>query len=867
MSRPALPGYTSSENTAFHPVFRQAAEEALKQKSLSTRLEVVPQYPTPSGPADFVFRYRDTGKILLPAEIKRTKSSVRGPGRRQARDYRNNLGDQCGPFYCASNLELTEFFRDDARRPQTSAQKIKLRNDYAGELPTTGIALFYTDLIAAISEMIDIAMGRVAYEYVTGLSTFQGHIAGSLGTPQSWHKLFMPVCYEYIRGTGSKGNAFKDKTANWRSASLYKETPARLIELGRAIDFESAFQAPAPDRGDPVAFRNAILEEAYDSGQKLGRGDDIGALVNELLIESDPSLTPTDIDLAQLMASLGKVTLGRDLKESEQILDPGAGTGNLLTVLPQSGFPSLNPKQVWAVEKIPQFSETLSLRLGLAFAPNLSPENAPRVDVVPIESINKAQMDNVKLVLMNPPFIAGTRSVGMKNVFSRRIHELTNAPPTLDNGQIAFEALFLELVWALVSEGTIIVSVFPVQHLTRLSKEVAALRSFLAGDFGLKYIVTHPREGLFKSVTKETVLIIGQKGAIDEEVGILQIEKPVADVDFAELIRAFDQQSGSMGHGISLERVARSKLAAMATSGWNGLWGAREDARFFVDTYLSGYALLENNGGENLKRGTLANSGNKKLTVFDKNHPEFPSVVGEIPASWLRPALNNTDALPRELSASTAPDTSFVPPSTAYEPGTNENKKLRKIIDSYLETNESKPGKQARAKKKPADIISDLKSDQKELNGHWVLIPRASRSKGQISLLKGNGIVVSTNVMAARFDDKDAQGLIASWLLSIFGQLQMELFGTPHEGARKLEAGSIKKIRIPPLSSIPKQIAKEMLRHVPSEPAINFENIVVRPTDTLWAEVIAPANPKKCLEEALACFKAMVDERRGLGAR
>src|SRR5208283_4955634 len=119
MPRPSLPSYSSPENTHFHPVLMAVLEQVINKRGL-THLKVKRQYPSPTGPIDLVLFNEATHKVLLPIEMKRTQSSVRGGGRRQARDYWTNLGSECETlFYCVSNLELTELFRNDQHRPKT----------------------------------------------------------------------------------------------------------------------------------------------------------------------------------------------------------------------------------------------------------------------------------------------------------------------------------------------------------------------------------------------------------------------------------------------------------------------------------------------------------------------------------------------------------------------------------------------------------------------------------------------------------------------------------------------------------------------------------------------------------------------------
>ncbi len=175
-NRPPLPAITQPENTLFHPVFRYAMEAALRNCGI-VGVEVTRQYQTASGPADFVLRRQGSARVIMPFEIKRTKSSVRGQGRRQARDYQHNLGGNCEtPFYCVSNLELTELFRADSARATTISQQIRLNSRQEGILGETVADDFYAGLIAVCEEIIRIVFGQIQFSYIGGMAQFQDNI-------------------------------------------------------------------------------------------------------------------------------------------------------------------------------------------------------------------------------------------------------------------------------------------------------------------------------------------------------------------------------------------------------------------------------------------------------------------------------------------------------------------------------------------------------------------------------------------------------------------------------------------------------------------------------------------------------------------
>jgi len=847
----------------FHPVFKAAAEEAIARKGLTATIVIRGQYPTPTGPADFVLFNNTTQRVLLPIEIKRTQGSVRGPGRRQARDYWANLG--CAtPFYCTSNLELVELFRDDPHRPRTSAQRVQLTNAHAGQLGVTPINDFYDNLILCIEEILDLLLGVSCPVYVAGLVQFQTNIENAVSNVSTWHKIFIPACFEYIRGAATRSGQLSTRTASWRTADFFQSNPQRLNQLGSAVDFEHIFKNPAPDPSDPIAFAQGVLREVYESGRALGQGDDIAELVNEALAPSGMGIVETDVELAQLLSVVARVALGRDLNSTEEVIDPAAGSGRILTALPLTAFPNLSPRQVRANEKEQRFAESLSLRLGLTFGSVISPTNSPTVTISPIESVNPSDFTNVRLVVMNPPFMSGVQATNLKGSFVNRIQAISGRASQLNNGQIALEALFLELVWHLAQPGTVIATIFPFQHLSRISDEVVTLRRFLASTFALTHIVIYPSAGLFQEVIKQTILLVGEKGAQTGDVKVIEVQKQVADVDFSEMLNRMLAGDLQPTHGVSVKSIPRADLVSSASDGWKELFGSGALGKAFIRQHMNGFVSIAGLGGR-VTRGTVGNKGNTKLTVFNSPTPLYPNVVNMIPSQWVMPVLNTTENMPRSLTAANAPQMSFLPPPSAYQTGTADNTVLQSIIQQYLAVYVPPPGRQARRRKTASEIIANLKSDQKNLGSGWVLVQRASRLRGEVGLLEQNDILLSTNVPAIKLPTQRERELLASWVLSVFGQIQLEILGTSQEGMRKLEMSSIKKLLCPDFSRIPTGIETALRSNLITEPALSFNQTQQRPSDQLWADVIAPAAPAACLVQAFDLFQQLVDERQNFG--
>ncbi|WP_288412168.1 BpuSI family type II restriction endonuclease [uncultured Acinetobacter sp.] len=871
---PRLPTYLDHENAVFHPVFEYAMKEALKFKKLD-HIEVRKQYPSPTGPIDLVLFNAISKKVILPIEIKRTQSNVRGGGRRQARDYWQNLGKECEtPFYCVSNLELTELFRFESTRPKTSAQQVKLENPISGDLTKiTDLRLFYNDLIGNISEVLDIVIGNKNYIYNVGLYELQNNLESSINDLQLWHKMLIPTCFEYIRGAATRiENLNKYK---WKPANFFLATPDRLISFGKKIDFEHIFKEPVPDPHDKDAFSHIVLTEAYNAGKALGEGDDIAELINEILIDYVPKkqgIVETDTELALLLSVIAKITLGRELEEDESIVDPASGSGRLLTVLNQIAFKNISPRQIKAIEKEPLFSEALSLRLGLAFGTSISPLKSPKATIAGLEKIDKAHFDDVKVVVMNPPYISGVQSKSIKKVFSDRIYGVSGKKSVLDIGQAALEILFLELICHLVPDGTVISIIYPSNHLYRVSKEMTAFRSYLLDHFGLNYIVTYPRKGLFSSVIKSTVILSGVKGRKVDKVNLIEIWQSVNDVKLIDLYNTvFNTQAQHGGNvdisnlnldGVSLKEISASDLKSKSNSGWRGVIGDGIGEQYdkFMMLYMSDFNNIDSS---DISRGNFGNKGNNNLTVIDKKKDN--PILSKIPNNWLISLLNNTKDMPRVLTSSSTNNISFIPPDSAYEVGAKEALILDSIINEYLDRNVLKQGSQEKKTPDREHVITSLKSNSRSKYSNRILLPRGSRKQGQIGIVESDKILVSTNVLLIKTKDPKHLKLMGAWLLSIFGQLQLEFNAIPQEGMRKLEAYIVPKIRYPKFSEIQKDKADNLMALFETEDCLNFQDIQQREIDRLWAEIISPNDHFAVLEEAFELFQELIDHRNGLG--
>ena len=867
-----LPKTTDDEVGIFHPYFQDAAEQALILLGLKDEYSVIHHHPTSSGIVDFVILRNDSKKVFLAVEVKRTTMSTRSSGRRQARDYYNNLGSTMATkYYCSTNLELLELFKDNDSRKETHSQQVLLNEGNVGFFYDNTNEEFFNKLVSTLQSVLLIVINNEGV-YLDKLTNIRNELQNRVNNITGWHQFFIPTVFEYILGM-SQNSIYLQKSLNllgWpKTVERYKSTPEKILSKGSSLDFHQIFSKPAPKSNDPLCFSSNILNEAFDAGKASSLGEDIAELVNSVLKPVGKGIVETDVELARLLSIIARDALTKNIGKDELIWDPCAGSGRLLTSL-EPGFSQIVPTQIWANEIKERFKQPLSLRLGMSFINSISKDNIPKVTISNIAEIDKVICQQVRLVLMNPPYISGIDSVNKREVLADRIKELSGKKSKTNNGQIGLEVVFLELVTNLVETETVLACILPIQHLTRLSKEVANFRSFLVDDFGLSHIVTYPMEGLFSDVMKETVIIVGSKGNSVSKIKLVTIESPVSNIDLHQLNINLLNLSHNPMRGVHSTCFNRDVFKLQAKGGWRRLLGAGVSTSSFIDNNFGGFTRLIDfketpmSKEKIYRRGGAGNAGASDLVLIKPDCVIMKPVLDLIPDGWKKKGIKNSEKVPNICYSKTLPDMAIYPPETAYEVTTPDNVILNNIVAKYIVVtgkNKKKAGKQKKAVKSTTDIINIIKSTQKFSGCKEVLIPRATRKFGRICLLEDTEAIISTNFLMVKITDEMTRVLLASWMQSIFGQLQIEFLANPQEGMRKLEIGTLNNFLIPSFEHFDKSNYIKLKALFETEQPLEFTNPIERSMDVLWAKILQPLSYQKLLNEAFTIFNQLVEER------
>lgn len=865
MTTPPLPhSHKADEVQSFHPCFEFAANEALSALSLTEVFEVVHHLPLGELIPDFVFIERATGRLCLIVEIKRTPAAVRSTQyRSQARNYVHEAGARMAvKYYAVSNLEVTDLFR--YREGFSVAGQLLADSPFdCGNFSDPDDA-FYTQLVGVISQLLRIVCGELETgehpQYATGLHSLETSLASVSGDITHWHQRFMPIAYECVFGASTSNDHLRRhvEAAGWQPALSVSRNPRRLAELGRRVDFSAVFAEPITEASDPSAFDREVLEQAFRSGQLRGTGDEVASLAASLVSDPANGVVETDTELATLVQALA-ATYTQTVADGAVICDPAAGGGQLLAGL-GSWFADVKPSQIWANDVESRFAEIAALRLGLDHAHSLDPNDAPTVTSANIADLTKEDFESVRVVLLNPPFVSGVNSVTRKAELTEAITRVCADRAVLDVGQAALEMLFIELVTKLVQPGTVVVTVFPHRHLLGTGPEAVELRRFLLSDFGLTGMFSYPSIGIFESVVKKTCVLVGIASAEPDEVVSADIAMPLADVDMRRVQESVRECRSDLPSGVSVEVTSRQELYESAPGGWRRLIGPRRRAMSWIEALDLPVVELGRMPNVQLRRGRAGNNGGSNL-IFPEPDSSW---LTHAPAEWRRVGIRTAseNELPPLVGSTTTTKIALSPPQDAYEPDNPQHAVLTRVIEEYLASTfpHDRAG-QPRHELSLESARAALTTSKPAAPGA-VLIPRAVRRTGRIGLLD-EPAVPSTNFAVVEVDETEVGAAVAAWLVSVFGQIQLEVFSVDQEGMRKSEMRDFAGISVPDFAELAFSPADYERCRLAFEcsPAFDFyDDIEPREVDRIWIDLV-PQLETDDLQTAFELLKDLVAAR------
>lgn len=855
MTNRMLPKYTDGEVDVFHPLCELVLNTAIEELGLSDILEVKHHEKIGSIESDFLVRNKHNLKYILIIEVKRTPTQVSSlRARTQAQSYvQESLQNAQQPYYLLTNLETSIMFKFDKSRPSVEQQVIEPGLINVARFKNSKYQDFIELSIKVFQELI-LKAYKDTGKYNEIHSTLLPELKSVVSNLELWHETVLLSSYDYIRGVMKANNIEK----KWGPGYLYRNRPQNISSNLQTVDFEKLAMLPYPKNVEENLWSPEFSSSLYELGLKSKNGDELAELLHSILIEGNEhnGIVPTDIELANIVALLGKYVNGGEIESGENICDPAAGGGNLLMAA-LNQFHMVSPGQIWANDIEERFKEVLTLRLGLENIGVISPKNSPLITSKCLTKFNPSDFVNTKIVLLNPPYISGVKNPEKKREIANKISSLTGGNIETLKGQIGLEVIFLELVSTLIQNETVVAVVMPKQQLTNKGEESVRFREFLLNDFGLELIFTYSREGIFESVKKDTVVLVGKKGSHAEKVIHLHSNIKLSDINLSTFYQGIGSETEEIP-GVISKKIKRSNLRNKCSEGWNFIYNAHSR---FVENFSKinhGLVTLKDLGIE-IKRGRVGNSGASDLIFVNGKKEVWESVKDYIPNDWLYPGLRRVNSLESHLLNRKTTDLRvLVPPHEAFIEETDENNLLKKIIKQYQITNAGKTaGRQKTKQKSEEELLSILKKEKKNCTPpHTILVPRNLRRNARCFITEED-CYVSTNVIELRMESKKQAKLLLSWILSLFGQGQFEYFSKDQEGARKTEINSFKMFKVPKsISNI--SYEKEKLDYGFRD----FTSLSFNKSDVFWANYLNLSKIE--LEEVKFIIQEMINLRLSL---
>ena len=842
--------YSDSEVQTFHPLCEKALNNALKLLKADKEYKVIHHQCTGSLEMDFAIQNTATKKYVCIVEVKRTPSDVHSTRYQfQAMSYvQQNAGQTDKPYYILTNLECAYSFRYDAGKAKPFQQVLKPGFESIGCFARDSETKFLEKLTTYFYVKLKSFMAD-DFEYLVTLDKFVTFMNSIKLDKKKWKTSLAVLMYEYIRGSFT----FINRKGLSDIRLFHNDVPKICNEAAR-VNFKDIFSYTDESFERNSSVDSELMLSLFDFGEQNVTGDSIANILHQVVSSGHEheGEVSTDMELARFVASLAFHSNGT-FGDDGLLCDPAAGSGSLLSAAIDDF--DVQPGQILANDWNERLVELLSLRLGLKFANSVSKENSPAITSRNIAELNSDFFKNVRIILMNPPFVAGINCVGQKGALLKALHSIAGAEIVSDIGQMPLEVPFLELVTHLAETGTTIACIFPKTHLTARGAEAKAIRKLLLEKFGLHMIFSYPGDGIFDEVTKDTCVIVGKAMCPADETTVISSYENIPDLDIhrfsKSLSKAMTDNFEPIMPGVVGKKISRKELADTIDSGWRSMNSEMTEAVDFVSNVFRDsekFAFFETFNFKS-KRGGAGNNGGSDLLFFDSNGTLFSRF--EDRNLVLKAGMRN------------AKEDSFIVhggDSKFLDCTANSSELVDEIIDFYM----SLPQKESRQQRKQKSKTEWLKilnrESQSVFAGNSVLIPRLIRSTGRV-YLSCEPVFVSTNFVVCTLPDAKTAMLMASWVSTIFYQLICEVSSKDNEGMRKMEVVDIAKTYFPDFSKLSDTFYNEVGAEARNLTFLDLRNIQIRRTDRLWAKELFGKNGDSVLEDAARLLAFVVDRR------
>ena len=842
--------YSDSEVNEFHPVCEKALNYGIRLLGKENEYKVLHHQYTGALEMDYVVQNIATGKYLCVIEVKRTPSDIHSARYQfQAMSYvQMNANESEKPFYILTNLEYAFAFRYDPNRPRVFQQMLKPGLANIGDFTQDDEITFTNKLGEYFRDRISEYCSNT-YDYLVTLEEFALHMEQVKNNSKQWKSHLALLLYEYIRGSFEFLNRH-----DLPDIRVFQNDISRICNEAARINFKDIFNYSDDTFEHNAVVCNSELINLYDFGNQNISGDSVAGILHQVVSSGHEHKgeVSTDLELARIVAELSKYIIG-DFSSEDLVCDPAAGSGNLVSSAVDVF--GLLPTQILANDWNTKLLELLSLRLGLNYARTIAINNSPAIHNKNVAELDRDFFENVKIILMNPPFVAGINCVGRKQEFYRKIKRLTGRDAITDNGQMPLEAVFLELITLLVDPGTTIACVFPKTHLIARGNEAGIIRNLILNNLGLKLVFTYPGNDIFDNVTKDTCVLLGKAMHGSDIVEVVSSYEKIPNLDthrFSQsLSQDFTDEFSSLMPGVVARKIPLEVLRNTNADGWRCLNSEMVTAISFVKDNFECSPFLKPLDEFNfaIKRGGAGNSGGSDILFFDSREDLYSQFSGR--NTVLKVGMRNAKLHTFDIDTG---DSDFLDASA------NDEQLIRDIIDAYCKL-PARGGRQQRQVKTKQEWTKILQSEsQKGFSPNSVLIPRAIRTTGR-AYLSSEQVFVSTNFVVCSLPSFDKALLLSSWFTTIFYQLICEVSSKDQEGMRKMEVNDIKSTLVPNLDTVSEEIANRLHGAKDGIEFLNLQNPEVREIDRIWGEVLFGENSEEVLEQSKRWLEFLVNRR------
>lgn len=829
--------YTSEEVRDFHPHVKLALENAIASLGKTNEIEVKHHGTIPGTTTefDFALRLKSTSHYILIVEVKRTKAAVNsGRFADQARSYATNLAPNWEttyhPYFVLTNIERSAFFCD---RNGTISSCVLAGSpiDHADFDPithdaTTAIQNFeqsITQFLAAVfskaipiwndewSGIIDVFVrehqsvkNRLSFDEITNreLSLFE-FLRLTLYS-------FLDRYYQYKNSTNQ---SFFHQLPRSTRLSLFKSDLEHNFQSILNLDFKQVFENhPAnTKRIFPEHINTAIHANFLSLIQALR----INA-PNAIIQNSSPTyffnLLQTKIYDKSELHKEGKIMSDSELanmlsylliqNHSVNVIDPCSGDAafldssyDRLSILASSNGTILTHNdilsQLHGIEIDPFLAQMGTFRM---ISKNLLDVNtSTEIDIKKADMFTVVENNQYDVLLMNPPFLRNeSLTTAQKAVMNNAIRAIdTHFFESARQPNLYY--YFLNYSWHFLKNdgrgGVLLMEKF------LNNQDGRCLREWISDK--AEAIITYPAD-YFSDFRVTTVLVILNK-ALDKKNNLKVVNvKDTYAIENPNIIESALQSATPFSNSqINLRIIDRQHL--IPTDNWILYTIPEQTIDKYLEQIQTNLFIPVQAMFSEISRGNAESQGGANIIFDDSTN----TVHNGIESQFIGPGLKNSRVQRHyELSVSDLNiDTAVHLPAIHDNSATGLSNIYHSNIGllAFYQANQSSSWKK---------IINAAFNNKLNVD---ILIPRGNRTKHAVYYNPHQiDVVISTNFAylngllnnTTTISQTDQLKFITAFLLSSFGQLQLELQSNNQEGMRKLEVFQLERLRIPDPSNI-----------------------------------------------------------------